>query len=264
MKPRYFGPADRQLFGIHHPAVGTTLGSHGVLLCYPGVQEYNTSHWAFRRLASLLTRAGFPVFRFDYFGTGDSMGRVEEGTPEIWIENVAEAATELRDVADVRQVSVIGMRFGASLAYLAATQALAFRDLLLWEPVIHGAAYLEELKRWDTTQNVLFMHNTQLRLQRDELLGYECPSAVRNAIAALDLTQAAKPAVARVRVVVGSRSPEHQRLCDRLNGEGIDAAVREVGGSNGQRREKAMLTNEILVAMTEELGHPSTKAAAST
>lgn len=262
MKPRFFGPSDRQLFGIFQPASGLAQGSHGVLLCYPGVQEYNTSHWAFRRLASLLTRAGYPVFRFDYFGTGDSMGEVEEGTQEIWLENVVEAVNEFKDVADVRHVSVIGMRYGAALAYLAASRGLPLRDLFLWEPVVYGSTYLDELKRSDATQNVLFMHTEKLRRQREELVGYPCPSALRSSIAALDLTQAAKPSAARVRIMVGGRGPEHQRLCDHLSGLGIDAAVREVGGG-AQRREKAMLTNEILVAMTEELGRQAPAAASS-
>lgn len=263
MKPRFFGPSDRQLFGIYQPPSSPAQASHGVLLCYPGIQEYNTSHWAFRRLASLLTRAGYPVFRFDYYGSGDSMGEVEDGTPEAWIDNVLDAASELKDIAEVRQVSVIGMRYGAALAYLAATRGLQVRDLFLWEPVIYGAAYLDELRHLDTTQNVLFMHTRKLRKQRDELFGYPCPAAVRDSIAGLDLTQAPRPSAARVRLMVAARGPEHQRLCDHLSGQGLDAAVREVRGAGGQRCDKAMLSNEILIAMTEELGRHAAAAVSS-
>src|SRR3954469_12504453 len=70
MKSFFFGTG-RRLYGTLHEAKGTQK-STGVLLCYPGVQEYNMTHWAFRKLAGLITKSGMPVLRFDYSCSGDS------------------------------------------------------------------------------------------------------------------------------------------------------------------------------------------------
>src|SRR5262245_41582517 len=114
MRPFFFG-RERRLYGALHEAPGTPRGT-GVLLCYPGVQEYNVTHWAFRKLAGLLARDGFQVLRFDYSCTGDSQGDVRDGRLEHWVEDIAMAADELKDAGGVRKVSLVGLRLGAMLA----------------------------------------------------------------------------------------------------------------------------------------------------
>ena len=75
MKPLFFGEANRRLYGVYHPPAKPSR--HAVLLCYPGMQEYNAAHWMFRRLATSLSREGHHVLRFDYYGTGDSDGETD-------------------------------------------------------------------------------------------------------------------------------------------------------------------------------------------
>ena len=91
MKPFFFGPSAQPRFGLLHPPAGERARRAGVLLCYPGVQEYNISHWAFRKLAGLLARAGFPVLRFDWAGTGflvnENVLLTTRRTAEIFAEN---------------------------------------------------------------------------------------------------------------------------------------------------------------------------------
>ena len=79
MQPAFFGTSDKPLLGLYHPPTGPRAREVGVLLCYPGPQEYMSCHWAFRKLAALLAREGFHCFRFDYYGTGDSGGEGEDG-----------------------------------------------------------------------------------------------------------------------------------------------------------------------------------------
>src|ERR1700690_929523 len=99
MKPAYFGSSSPPRFGVHAPSQAAKSRTTAVLLCYPGVQEYNMSHWAFRRLATMLAREGFHVLRFDWSGTGDSWGSAEDGTLEGWVDDVALAVQELRDAS---------------------------------------------------------------------------------------------------------------------------------------------------------------------
>ena len=71
------------------------------------------THWAFRKLAGFLAREGFHVLRFDYYGTGDSAGDYHESNIGQWLADIHEAADELKDRADVRDISVVGLQCGA-------------------------------------------------------------------------------------------------------------------------------------------------------
>jgi pimeloyl-ACP methyl ester carboxylesterase len=117
-----------------------------VLLCPPIGQEYVRSHWAIRQVALALVRAGFHCFRFDWFGVGDSSGELAEATLARWKEDAVNAAQELRDAAGVRKLSIVGLRFGATVAAMAARE-IAPSSLILWDPVLEGASYVAQLRR---------------------------------------------------------------------------------------------------------------------
>jgi pimeloyl-ACP methyl ester carboxylesterase len=262
MKPLFFGSSERQLFGVYQPpaALGPN-NQRAVLLCYPGVQEYNTNHWAFRRLAANLTRQGYHVFRFDYFGTGDSAGSVAEGHPDIWVENVGQAASELLDVSAARSLSLVGMRLGGALAFLATQGPPSVSDLVLWEPVVDGREYLHELERWHRSRSLLLLHAARARKSNTDLLGYPLPAELRRSLESIDLCRACnaeRPRAGRVHVVAAEARPEYTRLCDALTAAGHATRLRVVSealaGASSAPRDKAALSNDILVAITEQLG----------
>ena len=90
----------------------TVLAELGAVLCAPWGQEYMRTHRALRQLATQLDRAGIHVFRFDYFGTGDSSGDSDAGTPLRWIEDIRSAADEPRGASPARGSQ--GCRFSGS------------------------------------------------------------------------------------------------------------------------------------------------------
>lgn len=141
----FFGESKRKLYGAYSPPVARRGGGAPVLLCYPFGQEHIRSHMAFRQLGKLLNRGGRGVLRFDYFGTGDSTGRLEEADFPIWVENVGTALEELKALSGASQVSVVGLRLGA----LAAAAAIEAREdvegLVLWDPVVGGADFIGEM-----------------------------------------------------------------------------------------------------------------------
>ncbi len=103
-------------------------------------------HRTYRVLANRLSRAGFAVMRFDHFGAGDSAGAASDATFEDWIEGVDVAARELTKRTSTSRLAVVGLRLGGTLAALAASRsAPRTQHLLLWDPVVDGAAYLREL-----------------------------------------------------------------------------------------------------------------------
>jgi pimeloyl-ACP methyl ester carboxylesterase len=255
MKPLFFGEAERRLYGVYHPPAKG--GRHAVLLCYPGMQEYSAAHWMFRRLAANLAREGHHVLRFDYFGTGDSDGDSDVATPESAVADVHAAARELRDLSRARDISLVGLRLGAACAALACASGLATRNLMLWEPVIDGAAYVRELEVLDERRNLVLLHAERTRGRRDELLGYPFTEQVRSATEAIDLTNGVHVKSERAVVFSAEARAEHRALRDKYERSGIPTLLRTVPeeeqAAGAQIRERALLSNAMLLEITQEL-----------
>jgi uncharacterized protein len=255
MKPLFLGNAQRRLYGVYHSAARSSR--HAVLLCYPGMQEYNSAHWAFRRLAATLARDGHHVMRFDYYGTGDSAGGTEDGNPTLWLEDVRQAAEELKDQSGARSLSVIGLRLGATLATLASAGGLQASRLLLWEPVISGRAYVKELETLDERRNLMLLHANRTRGRRDELLGHAFPPALRSAIEALDLADGVVPKAEKVLIFTDQPRPEHDAFKLSLERAGIaaDLKVNADSATDGRQevRERTLIPSAVLSDMAQEL-----------
>lgn len=103
------------------------------------------THRALRQLALQLTKAGFDVLRFDFSGIGDSAGDNELASLLVWQADTALAIDELKDTANVKRVSVVGIRIGASVAYLATRGRDDIDTVVLWDPVVRGTEYVDEL-----------------------------------------------------------------------------------------------------------------------
>ncbi|KCZ51586.1 alpha/beta fold hydrolase [Hyphomonas pacifica] len=154
MTPFYFGSRERRLFGVYHPAQGGG-GSRAVVMCYPWGYEYVNAHRSLVKLASLLSQEGYHVLRFDYFGTGDSAGEDHEMTLQGSLSDISMAIEELKDLSGADHVSVIGLRVGAALAAQAARKwPDDISSLVLWDPILKGAEYLQELYLLDDSMRI--------------------------------------------------------------------------------------------------------------
>lgn len=138
--PFYFGPG-RELFGFFHPAVAAA--GTAVLLCYPLGAEQIRCHRLYRQLAHALSESGFPVLRFDYFGTGDSAGRSADVDWARCVADVATAAGELRMRSGCPRLLAFGARLGANAALAAA--AARFEGVVAWDAIDDGAALVRGL-----------------------------------------------------------------------------------------------------------------------
>ncbi len=262
MTATFFGRSDRQLLGIHHEARGKATRDYAALLCYPAAQEYLRAHWAFRRLAELLAREGISAFRFDYFGTGDSAGSSRAATAGDWVKDIHTAAAELRDVAGVQQLSLVGFRFGAVLAAEAVRTGLRVRDLVLWEPVVSGRAHLRELEELDRKKQAISRTPPRPTPGVTELLGVEITPALRESMERFELTAVPPAPAARTMLAVSEELPEYATLRDHYRRAGATLgylyAPEGAGGARGDV-ESAMLSSVILQGIVSALGQ---KAAA--
>lgn len=147
MIPLLFGPASRRLFGLYHPAEGASTTAPAVLLCAPFGHEAIRTHRFYRLLALRLARQGHAVLRFDTYGAGDSPGDDEDVDLDGWRGDIVEAHRELLRKSGAAQAVWFGARLGATLALQAAATATPkAAKLVLWEPILDGAAYLESLR----------------------------------------------------------------------------------------------------------------------
>jgi pimeloyl-ACP methyl ester carboxylesterase len=97
----------------------------------------------------LLNKKGFPVLRFDYRGTGDSFGDLEDTSVSDWLEDISVAAEELKHTAQVDSISIVGLRLGGLLASAASSTntKLKINRLILWDTLASGKDYQEDLNQ---------------------------------------------------------------------------------------------------------------------
>jgi uncharacterized protein len=190
VEPFFFGETSQQLFGCYHRPGRVPSRSCGIVLCYPIGQEYILSHRAFYQLALKLSRMGFPVLRFDYFGCGDSAGDFVQGSLQRWADDIQTAAGALADLSKSNRIALLGLRMGATLSLMAAAQSDAFDTLVLWEPVVDGRCYVDELNE---------MHKGLARQIRntgkhvpdmsDEVLGFPLTGELKKALESIQADQ---------------------------------------------------------------------------
>ena len=213
MSPFYFGTGQRRLFGLYTPGIGGGARARAAVLCYPWGQEYLRAHRTMKMLASMLTAKGIHVLRFDYFGTGDSTGDMTEADVPGWEHDIETAIEEIRDTTDARQVALVGMRLGATLAArVAARPANGVDALVLWDPVVSGHAYMQEL---------LGRSGHVANRSPDvgggyEVLGFPLTAAMLAEFESLDLVSLVSALPARTLVVTSGELPSHGHLAEAL------------------------------------------------
>jgi pimeloyl-ACP methyl ester carboxylesterase len=144
LRPLWFGPEDRPLFGwLHLPESGRARGA--VLLCPTiGIESVN-ARYAYMHLADSLADAGFACFRFDYDGTGDSAGRQNDpARVAAWLNSIQWAMGLVRGLGTDR-ISLVGLRMGATLlAESFGSGPAVIDDLVLWDACASGRSFLRE------------------------------------------------------------------------------------------------------------------------
>ena len=251
--PIRFGDRQRQLFGVFHSPHARSA-RHCVVLCNPFGQEAIRAHRFLRVLADRLARAGFPVLRFDYFGTGDSDGDDTEGDLHTWVGDLLQADIEARRRSAHRVSAWFGLRLGATIAALAAHRAEVVPcRLVLWDPVVDGTAYLRELQAaHDTALSIEPSRNALLpgadatddRLAgtEAEALGFPLTNAVRRQMGSLTAAMWASNRLPDVTLIASRESLDASSLAGRLGGAGTPVDVRRIESQIVWASDEAMDT----------------------
>lgn len=160
--------------------------------------EYIQSHRAYWQLAVYLSKAGFHVLRFDFYGCGDSSGDVEQGEIRQWLSDISTAIDEIRGISGCAKVCLVGLRLGGALSMMVGAERGDIEGMVLWDAVANGSAYLEELTTTHQETFRYFHAKSKHRITGEkpaEVLGFPLTDFMRRDLAKLDLlTIQKKPA----------------------------------------------------------------------
>jgi len=198
----FFGPSNQQIFAAYHPPIG---GSGQVLtvICPPVFNEYMRTQLALRELAISLAERGQHVLRFDYRGTGDSFGDLGEVGVSDWVEDIALAVREGRDLSGSSVVRLLGVRAGALLACRSAGASSDVQRLVLWDPVPDGAGYLQVLRRFQVAilEGYHYLNRAERREALHEYAGHRLSERMLEEFRLLDASAYSSVAKSKLYVV---------------------------------------------------------------
>jgi alpha-beta hydrolase superfamily lysophospholipase len=211
--PRFFGRPGARLYGCLHQAADPS--PRRAVIAQPVLHEYMGSHRTLVQLATRLALANINALRFDFHGVGDSAGESGDGTLDRWQQDVASASAELSSGEGAR-ASIVGLRLGATVALLQQTRSDApeVPSLVLWDPIVDGRAYLDELQA---------LHRERFGAATDgEVLGFPLSSGLRDELARLEVSRFGRPRARRVLVLrtSGTREGDLEALAAQLREAG--------------------------------------------
>ncbi|WP_181703365.1 alpha/beta fold hydrolase [Chthonobacter albigriseus] len=192
--------AVRDGFALLHPGRKDTA----VLICAPWGFEALCVHKSYRILADRIASAGYAVLRFDYPGTGDAQGSLDdcEGV-EDWLEAVDEAATVLKSASGATSLVVCGQGLGSVLARVAAARRSDVVGSILLAPPENGRRAMREIGAWAALINEIIGLPKTDRSGGLDFAGFEMPAAFAASLQALDPLAGPAPAQALVAVRPG-------------------------------------------------------------
>lgn len=247
IQPRFFTFNDRRLFGILIEP--TQAECQGVVLYFaPMAEEMNRCRWQAASLGRALAARGYACLILDPYGSGESTGRVIDATWQIWRDDAKQALGWLVQRHPGVPATLWGMRLGALLAADLAAQpdgpAMgAVQHLLLWQPVLDGAMFLNQYLRLRLASQLVQSGEAEttksLRARLDagevlEVAGYPLTGVLATGMAAVQMASLSWPAQVRVDWLEIVPKPEQalalpaRKLLDRLTAEGRSVQAQTV------------------------------------
>jgi len=170
----------------------------GILYVPPFADEMNKSRRQAYELAQRLSSLGASMLVVDLYGTGDSQGDFHDARLGAWLSDLQRGFDWLVS-RGVKKVVVLGVRFGGLLAArLAQELDSSVAKLVIWQPVINGSNYINQLLRLRSAADMMAgkgdMSTKALRQKIAEgevleIAGYEVHPDLVSGIEKLDLRQ---------------------------------------------------------------------------
>jgi len=132
---RFYQSGGKKIFGYMHSPKEKYPRNIGIVVCAPHAEEKLNSHRFLYNLSNELSKNGYHVIRFDYFGHGDSEGDFRDMTIQSMIDNTSTFINFFTE-RGIKQICLLGVRFGATIAALAAEENSRVKNLILINPFL--------------------------------------------------------------------------------------------------------------------------------
>jgi pimeloyl-ACP methyl ester carboxylesterase len=196
-------------------------------------REYILGYRALRQLAYQLTRAGFAVLRFDYYGCGDSAGDSHEGSVMQWMNDIETAIEEVKRRGELSKICLVGARLGAALGVLVGNQRSDVQAIALWDPVVDGKNYVTDLiaqhQEWlnERSTGIPAPHSTQQTL---EVLGYPLSATLQEGLEQVNLLNVGRCPAKHVLTLESDKTASGMQLSNLLKETGVDSEYQHISG----------------------------------
>ena len=148
MEKALFIEGEVRLFGMLFLPEPEHRKQTGFVVIHPFAEEKKSAHRTLVELSRTLYQNGYPVFMFDLRGCGDSEGVFSHVRLHEWIADIDKAVDVLKSHAELSDLGLIGLRFGA---YLSICYMELHPDNIsecIWiEPVLNPVDYLRKSLR---------------------------------------------------------------------------------------------------------------------
>jgi alpha-beta hydrolase superfamily lysophospholipase len=271
-RPIYFPSAGETLFGWLHTPQSAVQSDIGVVLCNPFGYEAVSAHQSLRTFADTCAAAGTPALRFDYSCTGDSSGTVaEQDLISRWCDDIQAAIDFLERSSGVRRVCLIGVRLGALLAGIVASQRKV-DALIAVAPVTSGRRYLRELRAFQAAADGQTSQPTTPEAppagtNRLDVTGFQLPGAAIASLERIDLSKLGGERPLAALLLDRDDLPAAKAWAAALETRGVEVQYAALPGFNEMvsTPHAAQVPAAMLQAMTGWLGrnYPSEVRAAA-
>lgn len=168
----YFRNEGMKLFGVFHASTAV-VSKGGVVLCAPYGEEKNYTQRALANFARAVCSKGFDVVRFDYRGTGDSEGDLEDVSLTDHISDIDCAIGALGERRGTKGIGLLGLRLGGTLAALVANNDPRIQFAILWAPIARPKRYFQGLFKDDLIAEAWGGDGVKVQSSLEQELGSE-------------------------------------------------------------------------------------------
>ncbi len=216
MKSMQFGYGSHKLYGVYHCPLTINPKQKSILICSPIGPEFIHTYRLLRNLGEQLAKRGHHVFRFDWYGLGDSWGISSDMSIDHWIADARSAAEELINLSGNQIFSVIGLRLGATIAWCSFKDSADLSFFILWDPVISGSEWISQMQALHSKYIIKFPETGRYSSD-EEILGFPLPVLVRNGICSLNISLLKPLSCKKIHLLFSENSQRYEAFCKSAN-----------------------------------------------